>query len=123
MPTYTLRPNANWAGSSLFTVTGTTYAYTALSDDSDTTYIQKTSSDATAGAIELEFGTTSIPANEKIVKINFRVRISKDGILPHFSDEGFVCDYALDGENPIKQAYQYLKTLPPTFTSCVFSSK
>lgn len=45
-------------------------------------------------------------------KINFRVRISKDGILPHFSDEGFVCDYALDGENPIKQAYQYLKTLP-----------
>ncbi len=75
MPTYTLRPNANWAGSSLYTVTGTTYAYTALSDNTDSTYIQKTSTSAdVTSSIELEFTTDTIPSNEKITKINFRVR-------------------------------------------------
>jgi hypothetical protein len=77
MATYTLRPNANWAGASLYTVTGTAYAYTALSDNTDSTYIQKTSTAESAGSIELEFTTTTIPANEKITKINFRVRADR----------------------------------------------
>lgn len=45
-------------------------------------------------------------------KIQFRVRSSVDGVLPHFSDVAFQCAYKIDGENPIKQAYEHLKTLP-----------
>ena len=45
-------------------------------------------------------------------KIKFRVRSSIDGEHPHFSDDEYSCDYDLSGENPIKQAYKYLKTLP-----------
>jgi hypothetical protein len=45
-------------------------------------------------------------------KIKFRVRSSIDGEHPHFSDEEYSCEYDLSGENPIKQAYKYLKTLP-----------
>lgn len=77
MPTYTLRPNANWAYASNYTVTGTTYAYTALSDNSDSTYIQKTSTAEGASSIELEFTTDTIPADEKITKVNFRVRAER----------------------------------------------
>lgn len=29
-----------------------------------------------------------------------------------FFGNSYVCDYDLTGENPIKQAYKYLKTLP-----------
>jgi len=45
-------------------------------------------------------------------KISFRVRSSVDGVLPHFADADHQCAYTLDGENPIKQAYEHLKTLP-----------
>lgn len=44
--------------------------------------------------------------------MNFAVQTSVDGKLPPFSDIQHFCDYAIDGENPIKQAYEYLKTLP-----------
>jgi hypothetical protein len=33
------------------------------------------------------------------------------GVL-HFAEDGISYPYALDGGNPIKQAYDYLKTLP-----------
>lgn len=45
-------------------------------------------------------------------KIAFQVRSSLDGVKPHFGDEQHECAYALDGDNPIKQAYTHLKTLP-----------
>lgn len=45
-------------------------------------------------------------------KITFQVRASVDGQKPHFQDALFSCDYVLTGENPIKQAYAHLKTLP-----------
>jgi hypothetical protein len=44
--------------------------------------------------------------------MNFSVQTSVDGVLPEFSDIQYFCDYAINGENPIKQAYEYLKTLP-----------
>jgi hypothetical protein len=46
------------------------------------------------------------------------VRSSVDGVLPHFSDVDYQCAYSLDGKNPIKQAYEYLKTLD-NFSSAV----
>lgn len=45
-------------------------------------------------------------------KMQFQVRSSVDGVKPHFSDVSYECAYALDGDNPIKQAYMHLKTLP-----------
>jgi len=46
-------------------------------------------------------------------KITFHVRsyVSNDGV-PFFTEKVFGCDYDLNGENPIKQAYLHLKTLP-----------
>ena len=44
-------------------------------------------------------------------KIQFQVRTSLDGVKPHFSDVAHECDYDIQGDNPIRQAYKHLKTL------------
>ena len=44
--------------------------------------------------------------------ISFRVRAYKDVSFPAFADDGYSCAYDINGENPIKQAYLHLKTLP-----------
>jgi hypothetical protein len=51
-------------------------------------------------------------------KIQFQVRASLDGVKPHFNDVAHECDYDIEGNNPIHQAYTYLKTLP-VFDSAV----
>lgn len=54
--------------------------------------------------------------NTRIVekdKMNFQLRYyvyEKDH--PCFLEKVFSCDYNIDGDNPIKQGYLYLKTLP-----------
>ena len=74
MATYTLRPNANWNGDTLFTGTGGA-DYAVLADDSDSTYLKRT--DATVPAsYEAEFGTTTLSADEIITSINVRARLS-----------------------------------------------
>ena len=46
-------------------------------------------------------------------QIAFQVRSYKDNSgVPHFADTSGSCAYALDGANPIQQAYEHLKTLP-----------
>ena len=46
-------------------------------------------------------------------EISFRVRSYKDASeTVAFGDAGFSCAYDIAGENPIKQAYEHLKTLP-----------
>jgi hypothetical protein len=46
-------------------------------------------------------------------RMAFQVRSYKDNTgLPHFSDSSFNCAYDLVGNNPLMQAYEYLKTLP-----------
>jgi hypothetical protein len=73
MALYTLRPNANWNGDSLFTGTGGT-DYAVLADGSDSTYIKRT--DATVPAsYEAEFGTQTLSADEIITSVNVRARI------------------------------------------------
>jgi len=51
--------------------------------------------------------------NVNLNKTNMRFTVRKyvDKTLPAFSDEVIECEYDLMGENPIKQAYEYLKTL------------
>lgn len=44
--------------------------------------------------------------------IEFQVRSSKEKGLSSFSDIAHFAPYELEGANPIKQAYEYLKTLP-----------
>ena len=57
MATYTLRPNANWNNASAFTISGGSGSvHAALSDNSDTTYITRTSTTVPA-SYEAEFGT------------------------------------------------------------------
>lgn len=45
-------------------------------------------------------------------KIKFRLRSYTTIEFPHFSDIEYNADYDISGENPIAQAYLYLKTLP-----------
>jgi hypothetical protein len=46
-------------------------------------------------------------------RMTFQVRSYKDNSgLPHFADAPFSCAYDIAGNNPIAQAYTYLKTLP-----------
>jgi len=45
-------------------------------------------------------------------QMGFSVRSAKEKGLLNFSDVPYVCTYSLEGENPFKQAYEYLKTLP-----------
>jgi hypothetical protein len=44
--------------------------------------------------------------------ITFRVRSYTETDKPFFIDNALSCAYDLDGANPIKQAYEHLKTLP-----------
>ena len=74
MALYTLRPNANWNGDTLFTGTGGS-DFAVLADDTDATYLLRTSTTVPA-SYETEFATTTLSANETITSINLRARIS-----------------------------------------------
>ena len=45
-------------------------------------------------------------------KISFSVCSHKDADKPFFDSQLLSAPYDIDGSNPIKQAYQHLKTLP-----------
>lgn len=74
MALYTLRPNANWNGDTLFTGTGGA-DYAVLADSSDLTYLKRT--DLTVPAsYEAEFTTQTLSADEIITSVNVRARFS-----------------------------------------------
>lgn len=60
-------------------------------------------------AAYIKVGTVSVV--EK-TKISFSVFYSVDPQKSAFKESSFECAYVIDGENPIKQAYEHLKTLP-----------
>jgi hypothetical protein len=74
MASYTLRPNANWNGDTLFTGTGGS-DFAVLADDTDGTYLLRTSTTVPA-SYETEFATTTLSADETIISVNLRARIS-----------------------------------------------
>jgi hypothetical protein len=45
-------------------------------------------------------------------KISFNVSYSANKDSEMFNSELYRCEYDLQGDNPIKQAYKHLKTLP-----------
>jgi hypothetical protein len=74
MATYTLRPNANWNNASAFTISGGSGSvHAALSDNSDSTFITRTSTTVPA-SYEAEFGTQTLAATEKVAYVNLRAR-------------------------------------------------
>jgi hypothetical protein len=76
MATYVLRPNANWNNASAFTISGgSASVHAALADDSDSTYITRSSSTVPA-SYEAEFGTQTLAATEKVAYVNLRARTS-----------------------------------------------
>lgn len=74
MALYTLRPNANWNGDTLFTGTGGS-DFAVLADDDDTTFLLRTSTTVPA-SYEAEFTTVSLSANEIVTSVNLRAEIS-----------------------------------------------
>ena len=49
---------------------------------------------------------------ESKTAMSFHIRSYTAVDKPFFEESVLSCVYALDGENPIKQAYEHLKTLP-----------
>ncbi len=76
MATYTLRPNANWNNASAFTISGGSGSvHAALADNSDATFITR-SSNTVPASYEAEFGTQTLTATERVAHINLRARVT-----------------------------------------------
>jgi hypothetical protein len=71
-------------------------------------------------SVQTSFGVDVVDAYHRVEgvqlvskdKIQFQVRTSLDGVKPHFEDATYECVYDIQGDNPIRQAYRYVKTLP-----------
>jgi hypothetical protein len=48
--------------------------------------------------------------NKEQISFHVRSYVSQD--KPFFAEQVLSSEYVLDGQNPIKQAYEYVKTLP-----------
>jgi hypothetical protein len=48
-------------------------------------------------------------ALEGKTNISFKLRAYKDVTFPFFNEKEFNCSYDLDGDNPIKQAYKFIR--------------
>jgi len=69
-----VRPNGVPAGASSYTVTGAANAWTALSDDTDATFIRKTGS--STASIILGMTTYAVAATERVKRVRLRARAS-----------------------------------------------
>jgi hypothetical protein len=75
MAVTTVRPDATASGAALYTITGGAGSlHAALSDNSDATYISKTSSIVGQANAILDFGTTTITASQRVKQVRVRGR-------------------------------------------------
>jgi len=75
MAVTTVRPNATASGSGSFTLTGGAGSiHATLSDDSDSTFLQKTSSVVGQASAIVDFGTTTISASQRVKQVRIRAR-------------------------------------------------
>jgi hypothetical protein len=71
----TVRPNATPSGTGLFTITGgSATPHAALSDDSDATFITKSTSVVGQANILFDFGTTTITSSQRVKRCRIRAR-------------------------------------------------
>jgi len=76
MAVTTVRPNATASGAASFTINGgsaTTHA--AVNDNSDSTFIKKSSSVVGQASIVFDFGTTTISASQRVKRVRIRGRV------------------------------------------------
>jgi hypothetical protein len=70
--------------------------------------------------ITSKFGIDAVDAYHRVERVmlvaknrlTFRVRVYANTNCPPVMDHGFQCEYDMAGDNPIRQAYLHLKTLP-----------
>jgi hypothetical protein len=93
MTTYTLRPNGNWTGSADFTIAGGAgSAHAAVSDDTNGTYVQKTSSAATPKTIAFDLGTTTLSATETVNYVTVRAKMTQGSTGRLLASLGYISD-------------------------------
>lgn len=75
MAVTTVRPNATASGTALFTISGGSATLdAALSDNSDATFISKTTSVVGQASAILDFGTTTITSSQRVKQVRIRAR-------------------------------------------------
>lgn len=75
MAVTTVRPNATASGSGSFTLSGGAGSiHATLNDDSDSTFLQKTSSVVGQASAIVDFGTTTISASQRVKQVRIRAR-------------------------------------------------
>jgi len=73
----TVRPNATASGASSFTLTGGAGSvHATLSDDSDGTFLEKTSAVVGQASAIVDFGTTTITSSQRVKQCRIRARCS-----------------------------------------------
>ena len=77
MAVTTVRPNATASGAGSFTLSGGgATVHATLNDDSDSTFLQKTSSVVGQASAIVDFGTTTISASQRVKQVRVRARCS-----------------------------------------------
>jgi hypothetical protein len=75
MAVTTVRPNATASGTSLFTISGgSATLHEALNDNSDSTFISKSTTIVGQASALLDFGTTTISATQRVKRVRVRAR-------------------------------------------------
>jgi hypothetical protein len=78
MAVVTLRPDGVGTGASAFTVTGAANAAAATNDNSDASFVRKSSAVAGTATLSLTFGTNTITAAERVKRVRLRARVETD---------------------------------------------
>lgn len=108
--TQTLLPNGTRSGAGDFTVTGAATIHSALNDSSDSTYVIRTSTDATRSFV-VNLGTYTIAADEAVQSVRVGVRMIRGGSQSKlYVRQGYVTDAAA-GTIRYAAADQYTGTL------------
>ena len=77
MAVTTVRPNATASGSGSFTLSGGgATVHATLNDNSDSTFLQKTSSVVGQASAIVDFGTTTISSSQRVKQVRIRARCS-----------------------------------------------
>lgn len=94
MTAQTLDPNADRSGAGDFTITGASAVYLALSDASDSTYVERTSGTVTKSFV-VDMGTYSLGADEAVESVQVNVRMARPETASRvFVRQGVVTDAA-----------------------------
>lgn len=78
MPVTTVRPDGVSTGAANFTVTGAANAAAATNDNSDASFVRKSSAVSGTQILALNFGTTTITSSQRVKRVRLRARVQTD---------------------------------------------